>query len=176
MAQVNFFMDERDEADFFAMLQARGDTALHLGRFFSTPEPPVARRLPRFGTRRACVLTNSVITPSARCQARGAGELAGKYCFDLFRDLHIDVDRCHRQGDILVSGRLYAKIGWLESAEQNRKGNAWYGSLSRWIRSRYRRVRDVWFVGPSAEAWSIAGGRLAYGDPNALAETLASRR
>lgn len=171
MSQVNFFMDENDDEEFIAMLRARSDTALFVGRFFDTPTP-TPQRIPNYGSRAELELVNTSVAPTPVCHGRGAGEYRGRYLFDSYSDLHIEFTRSRLENRVLVAGRIYAKIGWAKPEEVNKVGRAWYGSLERWIKKRYRRHRGIWWIGPSAEKWSLAGGRLAFGDLNALVETV----
>ncbi len=92
----------------------------------------------------------------------------------MFRDAHVDFDRCKITKDLVVSGRIFAKIGWLETTEDNALFRSWYRSMERWIKTRYRRVHRHWWVGPVAETWSRQGGRLALGNELAMQLTLAA--
>jgi hypothetical protein len=172
VAQVNFFMDAGDEREFLAAIKARGDTRLHIGRFFPSPVPPSSVEVPPFGTQGEIQLTNTVVTSLPRCHGAGGGDHAGEFLFDLHRDLHIQFSRCWWNDGALVSGRLFTKIGWLDNNEANAAGRAWYAAIERWIKHRYKRVRNDWWLGPSAEKWSCSGGRLSFGGAHALTETL----
>jgi hypothetical protein len=170
MSQVNFFMLEDDERELLDAVRGRGDTLLFVGRFHPTARPKPASAIP--ARERIIVFTPTELAARPVCSARGAGEHAGEFLFDLHSDPHIEMSRCRLRNDVLVSGRIYAKVGWLEDASRNDAYRRWYSSIERWIKKRYRRGRNGWWFGPRAEEWSRAGGRVSYGDSGALVESL----
>jgi len=170
MSQVNFFMKEDDERELLDAVRGRGDTLLFVGRFHRTATPEPASTIP--DRERFIVFTPSELAARPVCSARGEGEHAGEFTFALYRDPHIEMSRCHLTNDVLMSGRIYAKVGWLEDESRNDVYRRWYSSIERWIKKRYRRGRNGWWFGPKAEEWSLAGGRVSYGDRGALVESL----
>jgi hypothetical protein len=81
---------------------------------------------------------------------------------DMFKDPHIQWSRSYREGRTLFSGRIYAKVGWLDSPAANLTYRRWYDALARWIRKRYDR-RSGWWVSPRAKAWWQDGNLLSFG-------------
>lgn len=161
MSQVNFFMLENDEREFVEMLSARGDTLMFSGYFFPVKRPTPTRDLPPIGSERVVTLVNSRLRPDPECEGRGAGDFAELYLFDGLKYPQCEFSRCRFQDGILLDGRIYAKIGWLESPTENRIYRSWYSSIERWIKKRYRRHRS-WWLGPAAEVWSLTGGQICF--------------
>ena len=174
MSQVNFFMTEKDENEFIKMIFGRDDTLVIKGRFYKTKSPKPVEKLSKFGKEEEYHLINTQITPKPHCSAKGKGIFFGKYTFDSFKDANIEFSRCYYHNKVLVSGRIFCKLGNLESAEHNKIYKSWYLSLDRWIKKRYKRFNDVWWIGPDAEKWSKKGGRLALGAP--LADVISLKK
>lgn len=176
MSQVNFFMTADDENAFLDMLLSRVDTHVLLGGFFDSSSPIPLLSKAKVGKVKELTLVNKDIMPQPIASGPGEGELAGKYLFDMFYDPAIQLTRSHLSKDRLVSGRIYAKIGWLKRKEANAVYKSWYGSIERWLKKRYHRVNNDWWFGPSAWEWSKAGGICCYGDELAFAGSLADLR
>ena len=165
MSQINFFMTEKDENEFVKMLFDRDDTLIIKGRFYITKSPKPVKKLNKFGKKEEYYLINTQITPKPYCSARGMGKYFGEYLFDSFKDANIEFSRCYYHNKVLVSGRIFCKLGHLKSAEHNKIYKSWYNFLERWIKERYKKFQDPWWIGPDAEKWSKKGGKLALGDP-----------
>jgi hypothetical protein len=154
-AQVRFFMDKDDEAQFAEFVKKTGEVL-----FFVDPSPtsdfkPVAV-LPephsvRFWSR-VWLLNRTV---STKLLTKFVPRLE-YYTIDGLRASVIEFDRTIRDGDILRPGRLWAEFrcanetatGWTPKEPEFRK---WYESLARWIRKNYSREIDPdYYVGPSA--------------------------
>ena len=154
MSQVNFFMLPEDESEFLHMLEARGDTRLFPTRGIDLPAGLDSYRL---------VLLNRNLGWPARV---GAIELEAPTrattTLDLFKDPHIEWARSYRDGRTLFSGRIYAKVGWLDSPAANQTYRRWYDALARWIRQRYER-QDGWWVSPRVKVWWQEGNPLSSG-------------
>src|SRR4051794_26174184 len=140
MSQLNLFMTTEDEAAFFDVLFARTDTHVLRGSSFASrrPAPMSSRR--EIGKADALTLVNKDLMPVPRASSRGAGELTGRYVFELFRDPTIELTRSRRSKRRLVNGRLHAKIGWLKPAEANAVYQAWYRAIERGLKKHYRPV------------------------------------
>ena len=162
MSQVRFFMLDDDEREFVEMLRGRGDTQLFLHRFFPTKNPEPLTGVPSFQSAKEITLVNAQLRPNPTCTRSGFGESSGLYLFDDLHDPACEFSRCYFDGSILVDGRLYAKIGWLQSSAENKIFGSWYRSVERWLKKRYRSHRSWWF-GPRAEEWSLKGGEVRYG-------------
>jgi len=171
VSQTNFFMNVEDDTEFLDMLSRRGDTAMIAGRFYHSPTPDIGQALPPFGTVQESHLVNLHITPTPTCSHQSDG---GLWLFDMFRDVHIEFQRCYLHQGILVSGRIYAKIGWCANSQTNKAFRSWYSSIERWIKRKYHSIDSTFWVGPHAERWSQSGGLLAFGNPNAMTRSLAS--
>jgi len=173
MSQVNFFMLPPDEAAFFEALATRADTAVFPGRFFPDSSPAALAQLPMLDDAEPFLTVAFKPLLSAYPPAQvGGGSDGGLYHFDLFRSASIEWHRSSLLSTCLVAGRIYAKVGWLATAEDNRAYRSWYSSLERWLKSRYRRIESLWWVGPAAERWSSEGGLLALGDSRSKRITL----
>ena len=176
MSQVNFFMLPEDEDQFVSFLAARSDTHILIGRSFSSPEPQPVRELPPASETSHVTLLNAKIRPTPSCRPSASGASGGAYMFELMRDPFIEFSRSSLCDDLLLPGRIFAKIGWLDSQEGNRQFKLWYSAIERWLKKRYQKYRDHWWFGPEAEKWSLAGGLVAYGPfpSGALVESLQS--
>jgi len=169
MSQINFFMDEKDDAEFFDMILGRGDTSFIIGRFSPTDVPVINNELPQFGDKLELHLVNSVITPKPRCSLKTED---GMWLFDSFRDVHIELQRSHVDNCNLVPGRIYAKIGWSTDEQSNKAFQCWYSSIERWLKRRYSRADSVFWIGPSAKRWSQSGGLLSFGPVGSMTRSL----
>ena len=170
VSQVNFFMAEADEKEFVEMLRARGDTQMIAGRFHPTPTPPFVQELPPISGEQLIELVNVAITDPPVMRANGAGDFVGMYLFDAYKDAHIEWSRCYLEDGALVAGRIFAKSGWLDDRPANAAFQKWYDALARWIRRRYERTRDPWWVGPHAARWRRTGKLFSFGGGPALRE------
>ncbi len=73
----------------------------------------------------------------------------------------------------LLNGRIYSKIGWLQSDEDNKKFKSSYGKLERLIKSRFEKVSGIWWISDNVKKWSLASdGVLAFGGELALSRKL----
>ena len=164
MSQLNFFMLADDEHEFVEFLRSREDTHILPGRFFTSPTPAPVRVLPAVSRLREVTLLNATLVPTSRWVARGEGRYAGKYVFDSLRAPSIEFSRSRMKKGVLLPGRIYAKIGWLEPKVDNRVFRSWYSAIERCLKKSYVKHDGLWWFGPEARAWSLAGGRVAYGD------------
>lgn len=174
-------MTEADERVFLAALCERSDTDLLLGRFFFDHDPIPLTSLPSLAGDYPDI-SQSLVTLVHRGIEHGkpptrveSGPYRGQYMFETYRRASIEWSRsyiCERGS--LVSGRLHAKTGHLESPSANRAYDAWWRSISSRVRRNYTAVGEGWWVAPQAQIWSEAGGVLAYGDPLAKRRSLKS--
>jgi hypothetical protein len=154
VSQVNFFMMPEDEAEFAEVLGARGDT-----RVFPSRGLEVAATVHAHGL----VLFNRTLGwPAVVDAIEGEEPVRAFTTLDSFKDPHVEWLRCYREGRTLYSGRLYAKIGWLDSPAANVTYRRWYDALARRIRHDYSR-QDGWWVNPRASTWWQEGGLLSFG-------------
>ncbi|MCC9658817.1 hypothetical protein [Rhodopirellula halodulae] len=168
MSQVNFFMAATDESEFFGFLSQRGDTTAVAGRSFPSSSPPTLDlSLPGLPNGNDITLLHREISQTPSCGDDGL------FRYELFRHAFIEFSRSVRSDEVMISGRIYAKIGWLDDSEANEAFRAWYNSIERWIKKRYSKIHDHWWVGPSAETWSRSGGQLALGNTLAARVSLA---
>ena len=169
MSQTSFFMTKQDDAEFFGAILQRGDTATVMGHLHPSPTPAFGLPLSEFGVRQVIHLVNLHITPTPTCSQQSK---EGLWHFDLFRDVHIELQRSYIHEGALVSGRIYAKIGWSANAHINQAFSRWFLSIERWLKQRYRSIDPDFWIGPHAEQWSLDGGLLAFGSSNAMTRSL----
>jgi hypothetical protein len=171
MSQLNFFMTANDEVDFFAYLCARDDTLVYLGRDFHTRCPPHLDSLPSYEARHMTIVhrrLSNLYPPQQQDQS-------GRYSFPLFASASIEWTRSAiASGDALEAGRIFAKIGWLKQHDGNEVFRVWYAAVERWLKKSLSRLDNDWWIGSAAEAWSRAGGILAFGPGPSLRRSLAS--
>jgi hypothetical protein len=175
MSQVNFFMLESDERTFLAALLDRPDTVVFAGRFFESPAPLPLRELPKPEIIELTIVRADLLTYYPPILV-GSGPYQGMYTFDLLKSAHIDWSRSALHGNALMSGRIYAKVGWLSSSDHNRDYRSWYKATERWLKRNLSRLEDVWWLGPDAEAWSRSGGVLVFGPEPSFRKSLAEPR
>ena len=175
MSQVNYFALPSDDAQFFAALSARPDTAILSDRCFTSATPIRIDSLPEHHTSELTI-AHAALLPFYPPVSVQDGPYQGSYHFDLFRSAVIAWSRSTVTGNTLVSGRIFAKIGWLESTDHNRLYRSWYGSIERWLKRHMKRVDEVWWIAPEAERWSLSGGVLAFGPGNSMRRGLAESR
>lgn len=171
MSQVNFFMAADDEHEFFAFLRARGDTVIHLGHAFRTQSPEQLDTLPP-NVERYITIVHSGLAEGYPPQRTGA---SGHFAFPLFRSACVEWTRSVvLRGGELEAGRVFAKIGWLTQPDDNLVYKLWYAAIERWLKRSLRQLDSTWWIAPSAEQWSRAGGVLAFGPGPSLRRSLAS--
>ena len=170
MSQVNFFMTVEDEATFLDFLFSRTDTHVLDGRFFDSRSPDPLASKDEVGQADELTLVNKELMPKPIPGSRGSGG----YLFDMFYDPSIEFSRCRTSKKRLLNGRIYATIGWLKPKGANATYKKWYGSIERWLKKQYRRVDKIWWFGPGAWEWSMAGGVCCFGDELAFAASLAT--
>jgi hypothetical protein len=163
-------MTDVDEKNFLDMLFARTDTHVLKGDCFRTSTPAPCSRS-KIGKAGELTLVNSDVMQRPRAHAVGSGEFE-RYRFDMFRDPTIEFIRCSVKKGRLISGRIYAKIGWLQPKKLNAVYQAWYSAIERWLKKKYRRVHRYWWFGPEAWNWSMKGGVCCYGDEIAFSGSL----
>ncbi|MEZ6094436.1 MAG: hypothetical protein R3C03_09400 [Pirellulaceae bacterium] len=161
-------MNKEDESQFLQMLLERGDTELLVGNAFNSPSPTPANRIDLANATDVQYFT--LLNKSLSQKIRNQPYDDGLFRFSMFRDAHIDFHRCQISNDLITSGRIFAKIGWLDSVKRNTLYRSWYQSIGRWIKNRYRKIESGWWIGPGAEIWSREGGKLALG--GRLAKTI----
>jgi hypothetical protein len=163
MSQINFFQSREDEIEFTNFLFDQQDTWILSGSFFqkSKPEPLSSRQLPI--AQNQITLINKILMPKIEVTTRGLGDLSNVFLFDMYKDPCIQFSRSTLEGNVLLPGRIFAKIGYLEPAETNSLYKSWYSKLERWIKKRYLKVHDFWWIGNGAEKWCRQGGIIALG-------------
>ena len=172
MSQVNFFMLASDERNFLAALMGRPDTVVLAGRLFESSAPPPIRELPEPEVTDITILNADLLAyyPPALVER---GPYEGMYTFDLFGSAHIDWSRSVLHGNTLMSGRIYAKVGWLSSPDHNAVYRSWYKATERWLKRNLSRLDGIWWLGPDAGAWSRTGGVLVFGSGPDFRKSLA---
>ena len=162
MSQVNFFMLESDERNFLATLMSRPDTVVFAGRFFKSPAPLPLKAFPNLEITELTIAKADLLTHYPPFLVEH-GPYEGRYTFDLFKLAQIEWTRSALHGNVLVSARIYAKVGWLSSPDHNRAYQSWYKATERWLKRNSSRLSGGWWVGRDAEAWSRSGGVLEFG-------------
>ena len=170
MSQLNFFQLSNDEREFVEFLGSRADTQILPGRFFASPAPAPITVLPAVSRLREVTLLNATLRPTPRWVTRGEGRYTGKYLFDSLHAPCIEFPRSHMKKGVLVPGRIYAKIGWLEPRVDNRVFRSWYSAIERWLKKSHVKHDGLWWFGPEARAWLLAGGRVAFGEDPSCAK------
>ena len=173
--QINFFMDTEDDNEFINMLLNRSDTIVLLGEFYDTNNPFAIDYIPKYKEANRLMLTNKIINENCYCSKQIFKDGREKYMFDLFYDPNIEFCRCYFNNQILMQGRIFAKVGWLKNEEHNKVYKSWYASIERWIKKNYKKIDNSYWIGKSAEMWSLRGGKLVFGSTkNALTKSLGS--
>lgn len=173
MSQVNFFMLSSDTSVFLDMLFSRDDTIVHAGRFFASQSPMALGQPVAAYPDGHLVLLHAVLGKDVQPSLIESGPFEGSYRFDTYKAPVIEFALSELQDGTLINGRIFAKIGWLATPEQNRCFRAWYSSIERWLKKHCNRVHGEWWIAPSATDWSKNGGRLALGHMKAKKISLA---
>lgn len=162
-------MTSEDEADFCDMLRGRGDTSFVIGRFYPNETPSFTESLPPHGFEQEVHLVNPLITPVPRCTHK---TVDGIWLFDLFKDVHIEFQRSFWHSDVLIPGRIFAKIGWCSEVRINKEFQKWYSAIERWLKRTYSPLESTFWIGPNAKRWSESGGVLSFGPIGAANRTM----
>jgi len=171
MSQVNFFMTEDDERNFFEFLCACDDTAIYSGREFRTQSPEQLDALPPVVERQLTIAHSGL----AEVYPPQPDSASGYYAFPLFHSAWVEWTRSVvLSGGELEAGRVFAKVGWLTQPADNRVYKSWYAAIERWLKRSLRQLDGTWWIGPAAEEWSRTGGVLAFGPGPSMRRSLAS--
>ena len=85
----------------------------------------------------------------------------------LFKSACIDLKTPDIIKEGIVNGRIFAKIGYLETTEENKIYKSAYSKLERWLKKRCNKLDNYWWYSQKIESWSKNGGHLFLGDINA---------
>jgi hypothetical protein len=149
VSQVNFFMLPEDEAEFAQVLAAREDTRVFPARGLDTPATVHTNGLTLFNRKLGWPAIVDAIELEAPVRASTT--------LDSFKDPHVQWSRCYREGHTLHSGRLYAKIGWLDSPAANITYGRWYDAPRSADSPRLQPTGRV--VGEPPREYLVAGRR-----------------
>lgn len=172
MSQINFFMLEPDVHEFFSVILQKEDMVVLSGDAFDTDTPPLVET----PTALKGVTVTTIVSRALFSIYKPSKCNDGFWRYDLFKSPAIEFSIPHHLEDgRLISGRLFAKIGWLEPKENNRIYQSCYNRLIRWIKKSYHQIPDDWWVSQRVQDWSLAGGVLAFGSPLALSRQLTEK-
>ncbi len=170
--QVNFYTLEEDEQEFVEFVLSDRKTVI-LGAGSFQEMPPILDRLPVEHS--PLIWRNKVFfwRPDyplfTDYGVMKAGPLQGQgvYFVDGSKSSVIEFDRnlLFPDENMLTRGRIWADMRRLEGNEFVYKGEefeAWYDSIAKWLRKRYRKVEpgSYFRISPRAYAWYQAGGKL----------------
>jgi hypothetical protein len=162
--QVNFFMYGTDEDAFLAAARQRGE--LYILRYTSPNETfEVLTDLPPSdepGSFQVWLWDRSVCKPPVVSWV----EQQRYYTIDRFASEVIEFNRSYEREGRLVRGRIWAEFAtWQTSSpqvvtEKSLAFRKWFDSLAGWIKRRYTRTPDGWYMGPKAREFQQRGGHF----------------
>jgi hypothetical protein len=170
--QVNFYMLEEDEQEFMEFVLSDHKTVI-LGSSSLQETPSILDHLPvensPLNWRGEAFFWRPDYPLFTRYIVMKVGPLQGQgvYFVDGSRSSVIEFDRNFLLPDenMLTRGRIWADMRRLEEDHFIYKGEefeAWYDSIAKWLRKRYRKVEpgSYFRISPRAYAWYQAGGKL----------------
>jgi len=171
MSQINVFMLGDDIREFAQFASDECGMILLEGDQFDSPAPNMLVGMEDAEASRAVTLIDSALFDRYRPREMHGGI----WMYDQFKTPAIEfcVPRLLEDGRLL-SGRIFAKIGWLDSADDNRVYKASYAKLDRRLKRTYHKVEGHWWVSDRVRAWSLDGGVLAFGSQLGLSRSLIS--
>ncbi len=159
--QINFFMDDRDEADFLAFVSLR-ERARIIPYAWTEWKIPMTLALAE---------TDSFRWSTWLFDDNGSNPLEatfipqqGYYVVEEMRSAVVQFSRSARRDFDISEGRLWVSGYRLnqnnEYLSQDPDLKAWYESLAQWIRRRYCKTTSFYWVGPGALECVQRGHRL----------------
>jgi|GEM_PF-3362015 len=164
--QINFFMTLEDETAFCEFVLSAPGVAILPERTPSTEPaplvPPLQAKCPSV-LERSLVLWNSsiLVGPKYARHHLGFSYTAGS------QEGGIEFTRSVQDGSILRAGRLWTEpaffvglSGAVKEPDKKRQYDKWVTALFRWIRQRYVKYCDMFYIGPGAVQFQEMGGKL----------------
>jgi len=166
--QINFFATLDDETAFCEFLLSTPGVSMLPARTNALPPPRLVPPLPRECPQpldRSLVLWNANLF---------AGPEYVKHHIGFFytagsQEGGIEFTRSIQDRNIIRAGRLWASVrgrflynldGTVRDPEKKRQFDSWLNSLFGWIRKRYVKYADLFYIGPGAVHFQEMGGKL----------------
>ncbi len=160
-------MIKDDKVDFLNFILSK-EIIAYDGRFFNSKSPESIKDVNKLSACKEITLIEESLSNNYYPIYEGRGEFEGKWCFDLYNSPNIEFSVPYKvKSNELVSGRIFAKMGWLKNDEDNKKYKSSYRKLERWIKNNYSKYDEIWWISERVRDWSAAGGFLCLGDQNA---------
>ncbi len=163
--QVNFYMTDSDEEDFFSFTRSDRDAVIILDGMTSE-DYPCFTDMPE----REAPFSYSVwLWDRDHSPTPILTEIPKHHFFlvDRFGSEVIQLSRCSVEEKCLVRGRIWAEMAMWESdgtlVRKSKTFEKWYDRLARWIRSHSVRYDKGVYVMPGAAEFEKQGGRLVEG-------------
>ena len=117
MGQLNFFMTDDELLNEIKQLILSDHCLLFDGKFFDTKTPAIISEITNIHSLDTIIIWIKNDKRSPTCSAKGSGRMEGKFLFDNYKDPIIELDLGKTEKQLISPGRLYYKVGWIESKE-----------------------------------------------------------
>lgn len=117
MGQLNFFMTNEEIANEINQLLASHNYTLYNGRFFNSETPESFANIDDFNKSHEITIWINNNQYQPRCSSKGAGEMAGKFLFDYYKDPIIEFDIGLSTDNLHSPSGLFYKTGWVDDNE-----------------------------------------------------------
>ncbi len=169
MSQVNIFMLADDVKEFAKFACEDCGMIMLQGSRFETDKPEPVVDFDTLNGFQEMTLIDATLFEKYHLRKMDSGI----WMYDMFKAPSIEFSVPHfLDNGRLLSGRIYAKIGWLDSNEDNRLYKSGYGKLERRIKRDYHKIEGSWWVSSRVKTWSLDGGVLAFGSELAMSKSL----
>ncbi len=161
--QINFYMLPEDEEEFVDYVLGQKKDVLMVAVPSETVSPKIIENLPAPFSE---VTWNPIYFWAKNINGRLKTEYIetqGYFLVDSSTSPVIEFTRSFVQDNLLIRGRIWAEIKYLDGDKLVYKGKEfenWFNALTRWIRRHYQKISDWEYVGLSAAEWHRRGGVL----------------
>ena len=163
--QILLYMSMDDEEEFLAFLKSNGNTIILPAVSKSASGFAPVDRLPEASqdeaTRKFWLQNISINLPVVT----ELDDTRGIYLINGFQSPVVEFLRSFTISNIMLPGRLEADMNYFDDdtrdlASKPEEFRKWFDTLEAWIRSNYRHLTLLTYVGPGAEKFQHQGGIL----------------
>jgi hypothetical protein len=165
--QVTFYMLPHDEQTFVDHVLSQSGVVM-LGTAFLDKAPRIIERLPEHNEpdlwRWMVFFWDTGLPFMNRYNESQQGPHSGMDYLDRLRAHVIEFSRSGlREDGTLRRGRVWIETAYFEGEQlvyKDPRFVRWYDRIARWLRRRYRKLKPLIYIGPQADEWYQAGGKL----------------
>lgn len=117
MSQLNFFMTKNELVNEINQLLSSGFYLLFDKTFFDSENPETISKITNIDSLARIIIWIKNDKRLPKCSAKGAGQMEGKFLFDIYKDPIIELDIGKTAKRLFSPSRLFYKSGWINDKE-----------------------------------------------------------